>query len=419
MTVEGWNAGATTTPTEGPGQAPGSIGPNRKARDLYWFVIPILLLAAVIALFLVTGGAGLRIEPAVPVETLVFERTVLRPGEIEIVVRNTSPQAISLRALNINDGLWPFEVRPAPTIPRLGRATVTARYPWVHGEAYELKLFSSNGLAFPTEIPVAATTPVPGPRQVLSFILVGVYVGVLPVFLGMLWFPALRRLGRGAMVFLLGLTAGLLVFLGIDATHEALEVAARISGGLSGGAFQGVGLVGAGIVITVLLLEALSRRSASLSRDESAERMRLAGLISLGIGIHNFGEGLAIGAAYSTGEATLGTFLVIGFIIQNITEGLGIIVPILKEKPRLASLVWLGVLGGAPAILGCMIGGFAFSPIFAVLFFAVGAGAVFQVTLEVARLTKKDMQRHGRPLTVFSGVTAGMVLMYATGLVVK
>ncbi len=117
-------------------------------------------------------------------------------------------------------------------------------------------------------------------------------------------------------------------------------------------------------------------------------------MIAVGIGLHNLGEGLAIGAAYSLGEIALGGFLVIGFIIQNITEGLGIIAPVLRDRPSWKQLALLGVIGGAPAILGSWIGAFTPSPILAVLFLAIGTGAVFEVVYEIA---KADPERHGSP----------------------
>lgn len=384
------------------------------SKTLLLFLVPIILLVGIIALFVFTNGAGLNIEPAAPIEDLQFERTILHPGTIELHVRNTSPQDVTLSQVIINDAIWPYTADPGPTIPRLGRATVTLQYPWVEADAYGIEIFSSNSIAFATEIPVATETPTATSRTLLSFTLIGLYVGVIPVFLGMFWLPALRQLGPRWLTFLMALTAGLLIFLGIDATAEALELAAEI-----GGPFQGIGLVGIGIVATVLLLDSLTRRQVGIGRGESNQRLTLAFMIATGIGLHNLGEGLAIGAAYSIGAAALGTFLVIGFIIQNITEGLGIIAPVLRDRPAISSLVWMGLIGGAPAVIGAWVGGLTYSQPLAVLFLAIGAGAVFEVAYEIAKLIQKDVAKRPMPGTVFAGVTLGMLLLYITGLLVK
>ncbi len=382
-------------------------------RTLILLLLPVILLAGVIFLFLSTGG-GLNLQSAAPIEDLTIERYELSPNHIDIYIRNSGPEELTISTLIINDAVWPFEVTPNVTIPRLGRATVQIDYPWAYAEAYGIRLFTSNAIAFDLEIPVAFNTPEPASSTFWSFALIGLYVGVIPVFLGIFWFPALRRLGRRWMVFLMAVTAGLLIFLGLDTLVEALESAAEAPS-----PFQGIGLIGIGGVATFLLLDALSRKQVHAGGDESAQRLSLAYMIALGIGIHNLGEGLAIGAAYNVGEIALGAFLVVGFIIQNITEGLGIIAPVLRDRPGILPLVWMGLIGGAPAILGAWIGGFAPSPTLAVLFLAIGTGAIFEVVYEVAKLIRKDMQKESMPLTVFSGVLAGMLLLWVTGLLIK
>jgi len=390
---------------------------NLRLRTIAALLIPLVLLAAVIVLFVRTNGAGLNVAPAAPIETVQFGRTILRPGEIELHLRNTSPQPITLAQVNINDAIWPYSVTPSPAIPRLGSAVITMVYPWVQGEAYEISLLSSSSIAFATSIPVAAVTTRVSSGTLLSFTLIGLYVGVIPIILGMLWLPVLKQMGAGAMLFLMSATVGLLLFLGIDATAEALELTGKLSD-----TFQGVGIIGIGIVGTWLLLDAIGRQQRTAERSEAGRRLSLATVIAIGIGLHNFGEGLAIGAAYAIGAAALGTFLVVGFIIQNITEGLGIVVPIAKDSPKLRALARLGLIGGAPAIVGAWLGGLVHSPPLSILFLSIGAGAVFQVAYEIGRnlvWRRAGAALQERPLFAFGGVLAGMLVLYVTGLAIK
>lgn len=376
-------------------------------------ILPLILLGGVIVLFLNTSG-GLQLVAPAPVEALTAERTVLTPGNIEIVVRNGSPETVTIAQVIVNEGIRPFTVSPDATIPRLGEATIHIPYGWVEGEAYGVTLFTSNAIAFDVEIPVAFVTPEPTGATFWSFTLIGIYVGIIPIYLGVLWFPALRQLSRRWMLFLLAVTVGLLIFLGIDTIAEAIEQVEGVPG-----PFQGVGLLGIGVVTTFLLLDTVSHRQMAAGKSEVHQRLRLAYMIALGIGIHNLGEGLAIGAAYNLGEIALGSFLVVGFIIQNISEGLGIIAPILRDRPGVRNLILLGFVGGVPAVVGMWLGGFAPSPTLAVFFLAIGAGAIFQVAYEVARLIRKDMAKAPVPATVFSGVVVGMLLLWVTGIFIK
>jgi len=382
-------------------------------RTLVLLLIPIILLVGVIALFLSTGG-GLDLQSAAPLEELNIERYTLKRNEIELHIRNTGPEEISVAQVVVNEAIMPFTTTPNTNIPRLGTALIHINYPWNQGEAYTVTIFTSNAIAFAVDIPVAFVTPQPSAATFWGFTLIGLYVGVIPVFLGIFWFPALRTLGRRTMTFLMAATAGLLVFLGVDTLAEAFEFAAKVPG-----SFQGIGLIGIGAVATFLLLDAISKQQTDTSGDESQRRLSVALIIAVGIGFHNLGEGLAIGAAYNVGEIALGTFLVVGFIIQNITEGLGIIAPVLRDRPSIGRLALMGLIGGGPAIIGAWIGGYTPSPFLAVLFLAIGAGAIFEVIYEIAKLIQKDTQREAMPMTVFSGVLTGMLLLWVTGLLIK
>lgn len=391
-----------------------AAGPDRSSgsgRRWLWGLLPLVLLAILVALFFRVGLIGVFQAAFPPIEELTIDRVALRPGRMVVYVTNGGPEPVTVSQVLVDDAYWQFTIEPDATIRRLGSARIMLDYPWVEGESNTVKILTPSGITFEHTIDVTTDTPQVDARYLATFTLLGIYVGVIPVFLGLLWLPFLRQLHRRWIVFFLSLTAGLLVFLGVEALVDALEVA----GGLPP-AYQGTALILVGSVITFLLLVGVSRMLAG-GADPVQQRYALAMLIAIGIGLHNLGEGLAIGAAYSLGELALGTFLVIGFTIHNTTEGLGIIAPIAKERPRLSTLVLLGLLAGAPTIAGAWIGGLNYSPVLATLFLAVGAGAIFQVVYELLKL----MIREDRTAAVayqVAGFAAGLLVMYFTGLFV-
>jgi len=380
-------------------------------------LLPLLMLGAILVL-LFQRGIGLQLTSPAPIEKLEFERVVLRPGEIEAHVINTGPEALTLAQAQIgwtNRASWEFDAEPSPTIPRLGRAVVRIAYPWTPGEPYEITLITANSLVFTHEIKIAAETPQPGPQMLGAFALLGVYVGVIPVFLGILWLPFLRSLSRHWYFFLLSLTTGLLVFLGVDALEDALENAARVPG-----PFQGVALILIGLSMSLLGLYFISgwlkRRQAA---TQASTPLLLAYTIAFGIGVHNLGEGLAIGGAYALGEFATTFLLVVGFMVHNLTEGVAVVAPVVRTEFRWSHLVWLGLLAGAPTIAGTLLGAFTYTALWAVLFLAIGAGAVFQVVIEITR----HQIRQAGAASLASGMSVagfalGLLVMYLTGLFV-
>ncbi len=350
-----------------------------------------------------------------PIEELTIQRVVLKPEEIIVHVVNGGPEPVTVAQVQVDEAYWAFTIEPGPTVPRLGNATVTVPYPWVEGEAHFVKLLTSTGLAFEKEIPVAVETPRPSIAFVLLFAVVGIYVGVIPVALGLIWFPALRRVPDRWMGFFLCLTLGLLVFLGIDAVVEALEAAEAIPS-----VFHGVGLLALGMVGSYALLTLIGRTlSGTQEKGQSVSPLTTAYMVALGIGLHNLSEGLAIGAAYTLGNVALGTTLVVGFTLHNTTEGLAIVAPIARSAVNLRHLLALGALGGVPTILGAWLGGFTYSGVLALLFLAVGAGAIFQVVVQIA--SQMSGQRGFGSLVNapnVAGFLAGFLVMYGTALLV-
>lgn len=385
-------------------------------RTLLWAVVPLLLLAAALALIVRTnGGLGDRTVP--PIETLSVQRVTLpAPNLIELTVVNDGPDPITIAQVLVDDAYWQFTQEPAGPLGRLESATISIPYPWVEAEGHAIALVSSLGVVFPAEIPVAVESPRPDRESILRFALVGFYVGVVPVALGLLWYPFLRQLGRNGMNFVLALTIGLLAFLVVDMWGEAQETALTAAGAL--GAPVLIPLVA---LLTAGLLAVVGRTLRRRRADRERTPLGLAYEIALGIGLHNMGEGLAIGAAFALGEAALGVFLILGFTLHNVTEGIGIAAPLVRDRPAFAHFVGLAALAGAPAILGTWVGAFTYSPFWTTVFLAVGIGAILQVIVEVARLIRRSQERAGEPAltwATFGGATLGVAVMYLTALLV-
>jgi zinc transporter ZupT len=215
------------------------------------------------------------------------------------------------------------------------------------------------------------------------------------------------------MNFVLSLTIGLLVFLALGTWLDALEFADELPA-----FWQGVPMVAFLALISLGVLLAIG----AVRGEGETTPLGIAYRIALGIGLHNLGEGLAIGAAFALGEAALGVFLILGFTLQNITEGVGIAAPIVRENPGLRHFALLLLLAGGPAILGTWIGGFAFNPVLATVFLAIGIGAILQVVWEVGKLIARDSARINQSVVNWvnlSGFTVGLAVMYVTAFLIK
>jgi zinc transporter ZupT len=381
-------------------------------------LLPLALLAVAIGLFVGLGAPGLD-RNGIPLEQLTVERTTLRPGEIELVVRNDGPDPVAIRQVLVNDAFVAFE-QSSEQIDRLGGDTIEVQYPWIEGEAYGVTLLTATGGTIAHTIDVAAETPAADVGFYGLMALVGIYVGLIPVAIGMLWLPWIRRIDPRWVQFVLALTLGLLAFLGIDALLEGTDIAATGPQALGGASlvFLGAGIAYLGLVGVDGWLRGRSERA----REDGAGPWRLALLVALGIGLHNLGEGLAIGSAYAIGSLALGASLIVGFALHNTTEGLAIVAPVAKggqaAKPSLSRLAGLGVLAGAPAILGTWIGASAYNPSLAALLFGLGAGAIAQVIVQIAPSVRDEQGRLANPVAV-GGVMVGLVLMWATGLLIS
>jgi len=380
-------------------------------------LIPLALIAAAVGAFAVLGGPVLGDRPGPPVEELVVEQTVLRPGEIELTVRNDGPDPVQVAQLSVNDAFVTYEAG-SEEIGRLSASELTVPYDWVEGEAYEIFLLTSTGATIEHVIDVAVETP----QNDIGFFglmaLLGFYVGVIPVTIGMFWMPFVRRIRPATLRVLMAVTIGLLAFLALDALLEGQEVAGVAAGASQ--SFGGAALVFIGAGLSYLGLSAVDahmRERRKSAKAAGASGAQLALLVAVGIGLHNLGEGLAIGSSYAVGALALGTFLVIGFAIHNTTEGLAIVAPMAASPPSWRRLIALGLIAGAPAIVGAWIGASAFNPSVAALLIGAGAGAIVQV---IQQLTPSIRDGTGRALNPASvgGIAVGVLILYVTGLLV-
>lgn len=387
--------------------------------NIKWLItglIPLLLLITVIA-WIMVNGAGVEKDPAAPIEVLNIERIVTTSRGFELSISNTGPEPITISQIIVDDSIWNFSVSPSETFKRFEEGVVKINYPWVQGDPHMIKIISANGIIIEGEIAAASLTPEKTWSNFLTYGFIGFYVGIVPITLGLMWYPFMKRFSRKSINAILALTVGLLLFLFIGTLADGLEIGAEAPTVL-----QGNMVVILGALLTFILLIGFDQYQQKRLKEKATAPFNIALLMAVGIGLHNFGEGLAIGTSFSLGEAALGTFLIIGFTLHNITEGIGIAAPLLKIKPRVRDFVLLGIVAGAPAILGTWFGGFIFSPILGALFLGIGAGAILQVIYVITKMLINDHNKHLESSVSWlnlSGFAAGLLIMYLTAFFVK
>jgi zinc transporter, ZIP family len=379
-----------------------------------WALVPIVLLAVVVGGYVISGASLVELIGRNPPQADVFDvrRVEFKPGEVRIQVTNPQSDDLTIASVTVDDAIVPYEVDGSATLGHLRSSTIVVPFDWVQDDPISVGVTSSSGIETVEQIPAAVETPGVSAGAFLGYAIIGFLVGILPIALGLLWLPSLRRVEQRWLTAFMALTGGLLAFLGVEALVESFQLQAAVPGALGGPGLVLLGVAGSFLTMTFISGRFSGEGGAPLGG------IALATLVAIGIGFHNFGEGLAIGTSFAFGQLTLGSFLIVGFMIHNVTEGLGIAAPAADERAGvpLARLATLAVVAGAPTIVGAWLGGFAANDVLAALFFGAAAGAAFEVVAEVVRYVGKRDPAGLRSGYAIGGFLAGIAVMYVTGL---
>ncbi len=234
------------------------------------------------------------------------------------------------------------------------------------------------------------------------------------IFLGL---PvALLGISERTRGFLNALAVGILMFLIIDVFSHAWEkttdsVTSAFGG--SGSATEAalyLFLMFGGLAVGLLGLVAYERRYVGENADAVGAH-KLSTMIAVGIGAHNLSEGLAIGQSYASGAMGFAIVLVVGFAAHNSTEGFGIIAPLTgaTTKPAVSFLAKVMFIGGAPTLIGTLIGSVSFSPAAYVLFLSLAGGALVYVTMMMFNTGRRQFSSGLMMAGIFFGLSAGLL----------
>ena len=376
-------------------------------------LIPFLF---VILLMVYIFGPGAELlDFGIMLPEITIEKIDFIDSEIQATVRNTGHIPVEIVMADINDRIQPAAVEPDRFLERFETTLVRIPFEWNEAEPYTIGITVEDGTRFEKEIEAAAPALELSLDLAIFFAIIGTYVGIIPVMIGLLWLPFIKRISKQKYHFFLALTVGLLLFLAIDSIEEAIE----ISNENLADSFNGTLLI---TTVTVLSFLGLYYSGNKLIEKAGSSKftkpVAIALMISIGIGLHNFGEGLAIGAALGMGSIAFSTFLIIGFALHNTTEGIAIAAPMSRGKLMIGKLAAMGIIAGSPAIFGAWIGGFVYSPFTSVIFLAIGAGAIFQVIVVIMKWIQEENDRNLSTIAVVSGIAVGMLVMYLTSILV-
>jgi len=375
-------------------------------------IAPIVLLAILI-LFLL-GPASTFLQFGIVLPEISIEKVEFIENEIQATVRNTGPVGVNVVVADVNDRIQPAAIEPDIHLERFETGLVRIPYDWNEGQPYTIGLTIDDGTRFEKQINAASASLEPNSELFVFLGIIGLLIGVVPIMIGLLWYPFIKKLGKNAFNFFLAFTIGLLLFLGLDAIEEAFE----ISDTHLAPVFNGELLIATVVILSFLGLYGIGNLLIKRSEfSKLSKGLAISLMVAVGIGLHNLGEGLAVGAAIALGQVALSTFLIIGFAIHNTTEGLAIAAPLTRTKSVIGKMVGFGLIAGIPAIFGTWIGGFSFSPFFTIIFLSIGAGAIFQVVWSIFKFIKEESDSFSS-ISIICGIASGLVVMYLTSIII-
>jgi len=373
-------------------------------------IAPIVLLAILIVFLL--GPASTFLQFGIVLPEISIEKVEFIENEIQATVRNTGPIDVNVVVADVNDRIQPAAIEPDTHLERFETALVRIPFDWNEGQPYTVGLTIDDGTRFEKQIDAASASLEPNSELFVFLGIIGLLIGVVPIMIGLLWYPFIKKLGKNAFNFFLAFTIGLLLFLGLDAIEEAFE----ISNTHLASVFNGELLIATVVILSFLGLYGIGNILIKRSEfSKLSKGLAISLMVAIGIGLHNLGEGLAVGAAIAFGQVALSTFLIIGFAIHNTTEGLAIAAPLTRTKSVIGKMIGFGLIAGIPAIFGTWIGGFSFSPFFTIIFLSIGAGAIFQVVWSIFQFIKGESGSLST-ISVICGIASGLVIMYLTSI---
>ena len=373
-------------------------------------IAPVVLLAILIIFLL--GPASTFLQFGIVLPEISIEKVEFIGNEIQATVRNTGPINVNVVVADVNDRIQPAAIEPDRHLERFETALVRIPFDWNEGQPYTVGLTIDDGTRFEKQIDAASPSLEPSSELFVFLGIIGLLIGVVPIMIGLLWYPFIKKLGKNTFNFFLAFTIGLLLFLGLDAIEEAFE----ISNTHLASVFNGELLIATVVILSFLGLYGIGNILIKRSEfSKLSKGLAISLMVAIGIGLHNLGEGLAVGAAIAFGQVALSTFLIIGFAIHNTTEGLAIAAPLTRTKSVIGKMIGFGLIAGIPAIFGTWIGGFSFSPFFTIIFLSIGAGAIFQVVWSIFQFIKGESGSLST-ISVICGIASGLVIMYLTSI---